>query len=466
MICYLTYSEAANFTRDIALFVLITVISFLFFGFKSQKKKKPVSLPALLIIFFVGATATAIFWFRAWNGVPGRILADLPLDLFLFAFWWPGVLYATIFRYPGEGIYPSSRKRFIQNTGIGLLAGLVGFIAAYSLYENHHDNAAKLRLFNSIDEIDNKLSENVKLNYQLRDDTIYLNYSWAGPIAETNYEALKIIRQLNAASARLVSIRIPRRVIVEMNITDKRFAHLDWGPGRSGNPWDSLDLDFIAAGVESQPDQSDIAAIIKEEPVSGYLNDFGITMDKRKLVIHWKGDDNILDSATGVIKITDYWNSTNRLITQIRRHFPGVEGYYLQFPSYELNLTARQTYRTMFYAQRFLPHDVTVFLRVGEVFGEWEKPSELNSPLYILRYEKDLQRHHVKEVWPFIPEKINEHKFYLIKTDREGFVRFIVVPEEDISKAKGPFDLHPGESLEMFNIKIENLGRTNTDSQR
>jgi len=460
LIGYLAFSDAARFSNDIALFVLITLVGLIGFWVKSRKKSEPVSFASFAAIFIVGTVATAIFWFRAWAGVPATWMASFSLDLLVFAFWWPGVLYAVIFRHPGEGIVPSSRKRFFQNAGVGFLAGLVGLIAAYMYYENHLDAAAEAQLFYSIEEIENNLPAGVELHQQLRDDTVYLSYTWAGSIGATNYEALRTIRQLNAATSRLVDIRLPRRVVVDMSIGDNRFAHLDWGPGRRGNPWYSLELDVVAAGADSLPNQSDIAVIAEEAQMTGFPNDFQVEMDEQQLTIRWAGDDNILDTAAGVLKMAEYWNFTSSLITEVQRHFTGIEGYNLQFPGYELRLTSQQTYRTNFYAQRFLANENTVFLGIGGIYDDWEKPSELSAPVNVVRYESDFQRHSFAEVWPFMPQRINGHTLVLIDADDEGIISFIAAPEEDLSRAEGPFVLNPGESIEAFGIRIENLGGT------
>lgn len=105
------------------------------FSFKSGEKDHAVSLPNLLLVFVVGTAATAIFWLRAWIHLPGRMFTEIFFDIFAYAFWWPGVLYASLIRHPDDGWIPSDKKRFYQYCGAGFVAGLVGFITAYYLFE-------------------------------------------------------------------------------------------------------------------------------------------------------------------------------------------------------------------------------------------------------------------------------------------------------------------------------------------
>jgi len=139
MILYLLHADAATFSESVALFTVITVALFTIFSFKSGKEDHQVSKLNLIFVLTGGTIATAVFWLRAWVHLPGGLYVELFFNLFLYAFWWPGVLYGLLIRHPGEGWIPSSKKRFFQYCGAGFIAGLIGFITAYFLFENHPD---------------------------------------------------------------------------------------------------------------------------------------------------------------------------------------------------------------------------------------------------------------------------------------------------------------------------------------
>jgi len=137
IILYLIHADAANFSESVALFTLITIVLFTIFSFKSGKDDLCASKLNLIFVLVAGAIATAIFWLRAWIHLPGGLYVELFFNLFVYAFWWPGVLYGSLIRHPKEGWIPSSKKRFFQYCGTGFIAGLIGFITAYYLFENH-----------------------------------------------------------------------------------------------------------------------------------------------------------------------------------------------------------------------------------------------------------------------------------------------------------------------------------------
>ena len=99
---------------------------------KSVEKKS--SLLDGLIIFLTALICTAVFWYRAYHNLPTGILIERIFDLIAgFGFWWPGVLYASLYRHTDEGWKPASRDRFIQNLAIGFGGSLPGLLIAYIL---------------------------------------------------------------------------------------------------------------------------------------------------------------------------------------------------------------------------------------------------------------------------------------------------------------------------------------------
>lgn len=85
-----------------------------------------------LIIFLTSLICTSVFWYRAWLNLPSGILIEPVFDLITgFGFWWPGILYASLYRHSDESWPPSSRGRYMQILGIGFGGSLIGLVLAY-----------------------------------------------------------------------------------------------------------------------------------------------------------------------------------------------------------------------------------------------------------------------------------------------------------------------------------------------
>lgn len=102
-------------------------------AFKAEKgvqKKKAVFDGT--IIFLTSMICTSLFWYRAWLNLPTGILIEPIFDLITgFGFWWPGILYASLYRHTDENWKSSSRERYLQNLGIGFGGSLTGILIAY-----------------------------------------------------------------------------------------------------------------------------------------------------------------------------------------------------------------------------------------------------------------------------------------------------------------------------------------------
>ncbi|WP_069130651.1 hypothetical protein [Rhodohalobacter halophilus] len=108
--------------------LLISVVRAIKAGKAADKKTAIING---LIIFLTSLICTAIFWYRAWLNLPSGILIEPVFDLVTgFGFWWPGILYASLFRHIDEGWSPSSRGRFLQNLAIGFGGSLLGLLIA------------------------------------------------------------------------------------------------------------------------------------------------------------------------------------------------------------------------------------------------------------------------------------------------------------------------------------------------
>lgn len=99
-----------------------------------QSEGKATTLSDGFIIFLTSLICTAVFWYRAWINLPSDFLIEPIFDLITgFGFWWPGVLYASLYRNPDETWPPSSRGRYLQNLGIGVGGSLTGIVLVYAL---------------------------------------------------------------------------------------------------------------------------------------------------------------------------------------------------------------------------------------------------------------------------------------------------------------------------------------------
>lgn len=92
------------------------------------------TLPDAIIIFLTSLICTAIFWYRAWINLPSDFLIEPVFEMITgFGFWWPGIFYASLYRFSGESWPPASRGRYLQILGIGLGGSLIGIVVAYTL---------------------------------------------------------------------------------------------------------------------------------------------------------------------------------------------------------------------------------------------------------------------------------------------------------------------------------------------
>lgn len=104
----------------------------------SPERRQWPSRGEVIYVALLGGVCSGLFWFRAWLVPPTGFLAELQLQLPAVVGWaWPGLLLASLYRRPGEGWRPGSRRRQLGLTGVALVAGLVGFVAylaAWSLW--------------------------------------------------------------------------------------------------------------------------------------------------------------------------------------------------------------------------------------------------------------------------------------------------------------------------------------------
>jgi len=100
---------------------------------RSDEHQKPDDVDKI-VVFATAVLATGIYWYRAWNGLPSQMTLESFFRLLTgFGFWWPGVLYASLFRYPDDDLKPKDRSRFNQTVIIGFAGSLIGLIAALIL---------------------------------------------------------------------------------------------------------------------------------------------------------------------------------------------------------------------------------------------------------------------------------------------------------------------------------------------
>jgi len=97
----------------------------------------PVSRAEVLFLMAGGILLTTLFWTRAFLGVPGLILADLPLRLTVaFGGWaWPALLLSALYRRSEEGVRPGGGRRAGLLLFIGFVAGTVGFLVHLPLLD-------------------------------------------------------------------------------------------------------------------------------------------------------------------------------------------------------------------------------------------------------------------------------------------------------------------------------------------
>ncbi len=95
----------------------------------------------------VGAALTVLFWVRAYLGVPGVILGDVPLRLTaLLGGWaWPALLLVVLYRRGGEGLRVAGARRAGLLLATGLVAGSVGFVAHYAVLGVVEDRPSVVR---------------------------------------------------------------------------------------------------------------------------------------------------------------------------------------------------------------------------------------------------------------------------------------------------------------------------------
>lgn len=88
------------------------------------------------IIFLTSLICTAVYWYKVWLNIPTEIYIERIFDLITgFGFWWPGILYASLYRHADESWSPSSRERYLQNLAIGFGGSLAGLLIAYLMLE-------------------------------------------------------------------------------------------------------------------------------------------------------------------------------------------------------------------------------------------------------------------------------------------------------------------------------------------
>lgn len=101
-----------------------------------QSDDKEMTLPDGAIMFLTAMICTAFFWYRAWTNLPSDFLIEPIFDLITgLGFWWPGILYASLYRHPNESWPPASRGHYLQILGIGLAGSLIGITLAYVLLQ-------------------------------------------------------------------------------------------------------------------------------------------------------------------------------------------------------------------------------------------------------------------------------------------------------------------------------------------
>jgi hypothetical protein len=111
--------------------LLVSLVGLLKAG---QSDHKETTLPDAFLILLTSLICTTLFWYRAWTNLPSDFLIEPIFDMITgFGFWWPGILYASLYRHSGESWPPASRSRYLQFLGLGLGGSLIGITLAYAL---------------------------------------------------------------------------------------------------------------------------------------------------------------------------------------------------------------------------------------------------------------------------------------------------------------------------------------------
>lgn len=105
----------------------------------SRTKRPALTVSSRLILFFVGAFLTAVFWHRAWITLPA-VWGTRPLMVVtqIVGFWWPAILFAALCRHTSERFRPVSRGRFVAQLWWGL-AGSVGGLFVQIIFLGIHE---------------------------------------------------------------------------------------------------------------------------------------------------------------------------------------------------------------------------------------------------------------------------------------------------------------------------------------
>jgi hypothetical protein len=91
-----------------------------------------------LALAVAGVCLSVLFWFRARAGLQGGWLSGIELTMLaMFAWAWPALLLVVIYRRAGEGWRPASRSRLLRLTGVALIAGGLGWLLHFPLWESY-----------------------------------------------------------------------------------------------------------------------------------------------------------------------------------------------------------------------------------------------------------------------------------------------------------------------------------------
>jgi hypothetical protein len=139
--------DARWYTGDGAAFGLaagvLGLVAVLFFLAPGGRREVP-KLIELVAIGLAGLVLTALFWVRARAGLRGIMLADLELTILaLFGWAWPALLLVALYRTRHEGWRPGNRRRFGWLCGTALLAGAIGWLLHWPLWQLHDQHTTR-----------------------------------------------------------------------------------------------------------------------------------------------------------------------------------------------------------------------------------------------------------------------------------------------------------------------------------
>ncbi|GEM_PF-3111478 len=461
LLLYLTLADAASFADSVVLFVGATLVLFIVTVIRTEKSAAESSRFAYKFIFLVAALATTIFWFRAWQGAPSGILATLFLDILIVAFWWPGVLFATLYRQPGDGWFPRSRSQILRHTGTGLAGSIVGILIAWAVNEQMLKMADKADMFNELNRIEQNLPENLSFNYQFENKTLYAEYDFSSVSNEISYPFLKLLKRQVLVSSDLIRYHSVRRVVISMLRDGEEFAKLDWGTESRRNAWKHLQLDYDLAGIRSFPSEQDITFLLSEFETEMDSN-IHLSLQNPNMRLEWFGDPEPFSEPSGLIRFSNAIDQINKMISELGMHFLGIERFYVDLPGYSISFDTPQLLYATFRVQRQIQtEEAAVQLNIGEVsegrdlsYYQFWSPAVLvqDGPVPGESYLRP------REVEPYLATSVGEYQLFLIRVGAGGEAEFIIYKTNSIHDTFQPIILNPSESIELNSLRLTNAG--------